>query len=226
MQKLSPLSSLPLHHARPIATFNVVTVCEDLQTARDAWRAFDHFKGELGEDTRFNHGMWLLEIFQRRELIEAALGEAENIDFVLLSIRNDRLCPPEARAFVRAWTHQRNRHGSLCVVTPPPCNGEDACLTRLRQLASGRRLNWLEQKSETEEELSLPRLFWVFGGKTSGQAAVSPTSRSNWNGGPAIEETMIAFRRSGSFRSAHRRDKGNRRAGWKHPLQEDRDRTN
>jgi hypothetical protein len=160
--------------ARRISSFKVITICEDLETARVAWRALDLLKGELGEDTEFHHGMWLIDIFQRQTLIEAALRDAGDLDFILLSFHNGRPFPRPALAFIREWLHHDPHHGALGVVACGRSSEVQSCRACLHRAAGQSGVQWLEQTVENEEPSPALRLFWLLGDRKLSARNPSP----------------------------------------------------
>lgn len=107
---------VPSHlHARPSEVFKVLTLCEDLETARIAWRAFDAIQHEC-DGYNFKHELLFFEILQHPGMVEAALLEMDAPDFILVSFRNDKPCPLDARLLVREWARQLNHNRTVNVI--------------------------------------------------------------------------------------------------------------
>lgn len=143
-----PLDRLPSYsHSSPSEAFNVLTLCDDLETARIAWRAFEAIQREW-EGIHFRHELVFFEILRHPRLVESALLEIGAPDFVLICFRNDRPCPPKAGMFIREWAAHMNQHRALGVmeVTDNPEHEmdranlqqpkENSCANRIEQLST------------------------------------------------------------------------------------------
>ena len=128
MQNETTQRSLDSVGARIIPTFRVVTVFEDLRTARQAGRAYDFLVANLTHEWRVTSEMWKFELLGHLGLRELAAKDAAVADLVIIACRGDRELPLHVSAWIEIWlSYQPQAVALVSLLDYPhgrPRNGE------------------------------------------------------------------------------------------------------
>src|SRR5215470_14116632 len=93
----------------PPNPFNVVIMYEDFGTGMRAKKGLDYVAKELGNDLKFRHSMWRLDILQDLKLNVLAAPALAEADLLIVSLRGEGQLP-EIRALIDERLAQTANH--------------------------------------------------------------------------------------------------------------------